>query len=373
MEFTITKKEFLKGLQKSQRIINKKEKIPILSNILIDVVSSGIWIYATDLDISIKGFYTASVKKQGRFTINAKKVFDVVKKLPNADISISQCETKEREASELWINLSCGNYKIRLSGLLVDDFPAFPICNEDYLIKFESPQLKDMIRKTILSTDPDEIRSVFNGILLGAEGNIIKMVSTNGRVLSYIESENLKAVKKMISIIIPQKTAFELLKLTEDGNEPFLFSIYENQVVFRKGNFVLISKVIDDKFPDYEAVMPKDNTKKMIVDKDILVYALKRISSLSNEKLKIVKFDIKKGSVELVLDTEMGEAKEKIDVKYDGEEFTIGLNAKYILDILNAIDSDEIVFNMKGSTDPILLIIPYNENYKCVIMPRRLQ
>ena len=190
MEFTITKGEFFKGLQKSQGVADTKGAIPILSNILIEVVDSGIWIYATDLNIGIKGFYNASVKSKGRFTANARKLFDIVRELPDADINVNQKsgvkrKEHENEFADLWINLSCGNYKTRLSGLPVDEFPAFPSYGEDYLVKFEPSQLKDMVRKTIFSISSDETRYTLNGTLLEAEGNTVKLVSTDGHRLSY--------------------------------------------------------------------------------------------------------------------------------------------------------------------------------------------
>ncbi|OGW03050.1 MAG: DNA polymerase III subunit beta [Nitrospinae bacterium RIFCSPLOWO2_01_FULL_39_10] len=379
MEFSITKGEFFKGLQKSQGVADTKGAIPILSNILIEVVDSGIWIYATDLNIGIKGFYKASVKTKGKFTINARKLFDIVRELPDADINVSQKSGSKRkepepESAELWINLSCGNYKTRLSGLPVDEFPTFPSYGEDYLVKFEPSQLKDMVKKTIFSISSDETRYTLNGTLLEADENTIKMVSTDGHRLSYIKNENPKTVEKKINVIIPQKTTSELLKLVEDGEEAVLFSIYENHVVFKKENFVLVSRVIDGQFPNYDVVLPKNNDKRVILNKDVLIHALKRVSLLSDEKSKMVKFNIEKDNIELISDTAgIGEAKEKIDVKYDGEGLSIGLNARYLLDIMSAVDSDEIFFDIKDPVSPTLFMPMNNENYKCVIMPMRLQ
>lgn len=379
MEFSITKGEFFKGLQKTQGVADTKGAIPILSNILIEVVDSGIWIYATDLNIGIKGFYKASVKNKGKFTVNARKLFDIVRELPDADITVSQKPGSKRkepepESAELWINLSCGNYKTRLSGLPVDEFPAFPSYGEDYLVKFEPSQLKDMVKKTIFSISSDETRYTLNGTLLEADENTIKMVSTDGHRLSYIKNENPKTVEKKINVIIPQKTTSELLKLVEDGEEAVLFSIYENHVVFKKENFVLVSRVIDGQFPNYDVVLPKNNDKRVIVNKDVLIHALKRVSLLSDEKSKMVKFNIEKDNIELISDTAgIGEAKEKIDVKYDGEGLSIGLNARYLLDIMSAVDSDEIFFDIKDPVSPTLFMPMNNENYKCVIMPMRLQ
>src|SRR3989338_6656640 len=380
MEFIITKGEFLKGLQKSQGVADTKGAIPILSNILIEVADSGIWIYATDLSIGIKGFYKASVKSKGKFTVNARKLFDIARELPDEDINISSkkqgAKNKETEAEspELWINLSCGNYKTRLSGLPVDEFPVFPSYGEDYLVKFEPSQLKDMIRKTIFSISSDETRYTLNGTLLEAEGDTVKMVSTDGHRLSYIKKENPKTIEKKINVIIPQKTTSELLKLVEDDNEDVLFSIYENHAVFKKKNFVLVSRVIDGQFPNYEVVLPKNNDKRVILNKDVLIHALKRVSLLSDEKSKMVKFNIEKDNIELLSDTAgIGEAKEKVDVKYKGEGLSIGLNARYILDIMSAVDSNEIILDIKDSVSPTLFMQMNDENYKCVIMPMRLQ
>lgn len=381
MEFTIEKSEFHKGLQRVQGVADTKGAIPILSNILIEVLKkpSGIWIYATDLNIGIKGFCKAEVKREGKFTVNARKLFDIVRELSEGNIQISEesDKRKNQETDEhrgLWINLSCGNYKTRLSGLPVDEFPAFPSYGDDYLVKFEPLQLKDMIKKTIFSISMDETRYTLNGTLLEVGDDTIKMVSTDGHRLSFIERKNPKEIKKKISVIIPQKTMAELLKTVEDEDEASLFSIYENHVIFRRGNFVLVSRVIDGQFPNYEAVIPANNDKRVIINKEAFIHALKRVSLLSDEKSKMVKFKIVKGCVELVSDTAgIGEANEKVDAKYDGEELMIGYNAKYMIDFMNAVDSEDIYFDIKDAGSPALFIPANDKDYKCVIMPMRLQ
>ncbi|MBI3599173.1 MAG: DNA polymerase III subunit beta [Nitrospinae bacterium] len=405
MEFTITRDEFFKGLQRAQGVADTKGAIPILSNILIEVEKSGIWIYATDLKIGIKGFYAAEVKNKGKFTINARKIFDIVRELPEKDIHIRQ-ESKvvsqqsavegeelssegqgpalsEVEGAEesigLWINLSCGNYKTRLPGLPVDEFPAFPSYGEDYLVKFKPDRLREMVKKTIFSISADETRYTLNGTLLEVDSEVVKMVSTDGHRLSYIRSldsevKKQKAAEKKISVIMPQKTTAELLKLVEDGDEAVLFSMYENHVVFKKGDFILVSRVIDGQFPNYDAVIPQNNDKRIIINKELFIHALKRVSLLSDERSKMVKFKIEKNSMELISDTAgIGEAKETIDVKYDKEGLSVGLNAKYLIDVANAADSEEIFLDMKDSASPTLFMPSNDENYKCVVMPMRLQ
>ncbi len=388
MEFTITKNEFFKGLQRAQGVADTKGAIPILSNILIEAEKSGIWIYATDLKVGIKGFYSAEVKSKGKFTINAKKLFDIVRELPEKDIHIIQsmagsqqppAEGQEPPVQELWINLSCGNYKTRLSGLPVDEFPAFPSYGEDYLVKFKPAKLREMIKKTIFSISADETRYTLNGTLLEVEGEVVKMVSTDGHRLSYIKSpdsevKKQKAAEKKISVIMPQKTTAELLKLVEEGDDAVLFSMYENHVVFKKGDFILVSRVIDGQFPNYEAVIPQNNDKRIIINKELFIHALRRVSLLSDEKSKMVKFKIEKNGMELISDTVgIGEAKESIDVKYDNEGLSVGLNAKYLIEVANAVDSEDIFLDIKDSTSPTLFMPSNDENYKCVVMPMRLQ
>lgn len=382
MEFSIAKGDFLRGLQKTQGVADTRGAIPILSNILIEADTSkkGIWIYATDLKIGIKGFYKAEVKGEGKFTINARKVFDIAKELPEEDILI---KIEDRvggggeegvQLPEMWVTLSCGNYKTRLSGLPVDEFPAFPSYGKSYLVKFEPLQLKEMIKKTLFSISSDETRYALNGTLLEAEGNIVKMVSTDGHRLSYIRRENPKKVEKNLNVIIPQKTTVELLKLIEDGEGDVLFSIYENHVVFKKDDFILVSRVIDGQFPNYEAVIPKNNDRRVVIDKETFNHALKRVSLLSDEKSRMVKLKIEKNHMELISDTVgIGEAREGIDVNYKGDELNIGLNARYMLDVIATVDSDKVFLDLKDSISPSLLMPSNDENYKCVIMPMRLQ
>jgi DNA polymerase-3 subunit beta len=396
MEFTIKRSEFFKGLQSAQGVADTKGAIPILSHILIEAISkdpSGIWIYATDLNVGIKGFYKASVKSGGRFTVNARKLFDIVRELSEEDVHISEVQGlqyqdageqpglhREAQAEGLWLNLVCGNYNTRLSGLPFDEFPPFPSYGDDYLIKFDPLQLSDMVKKTIFSVSADETRYTLNGTLLEAEDDTIKMVSTDGHRLSYIKRKNQRKVDKKLSVIIPRKTTAELLKLAETwseqgkpDDEAVFFSMYENHMVFRKGNFVLVSRVIDGQFPGYDTVIPSNNDKRIIVNRELFIRALKRVSLLSDEKSKMVKCKIGK-DMELISDTAgIGEAKERIDIKYDGEEVIIGLNAKYLIDVLTAADSDEIFFDIKDPSSPTLFKPSNDDDYKCVIMPMRLQ
>ena len=171
-----------------------------------------------------------------------------------------------------------------------------------------------------------------------------------------------------------EKQLPNLLKLIEDGEEDVLYSIYENHVVFKKDDFILVSRVIDGQFPNYEAVIPKNNDRRVVIDKETFNHALKRVSLLSDEKSRMVKLKIEKNHMELISDTVgIGEAREGIDVNYKGDELNIGLNARYMLDVIATVDSDKVFLDLKDSISPSILMPSNDENYKCVIMPMRLQ
>lgn len=369
MEFRISRQHFLSGVQKVQGIVETKGAMPILSNLLISTDNEGIYIQATDLEIGIRGFYPASVASEGQVSLNARKLFDILRELPDEEIHLV------KEGND-WVNLKCGKSKFRLPGLPSGEFPAFPEFSEKSIMEFNSSLLKEMIRKTFFAVSPDETRQALNGLLLEKENGRASMVGTDGHRLAMINrplagSKSKKDEK--ISFLLPKKALSELLKFMEDEESSFSFSVKDNHLAFIQGKQVIVSRKVDGKFPNYKQVVPKDNDLKAVVDKDALLHALKRVALLADEKSKMVRFEVREGNMTLISDSsDFGTAQEELPVVFKGKEVSIGLNAKYVLDILNAIEEDKVTLNLKDENHSCLITVESDKDYLSIVMPMRL-
>ena len=374
MEFKISREEFLKGLQKVQGIVDTKGAMPILSNILIKTQLEGVDIFATDLDIGIKGSYEATIITEGSATINGRKLHEIVKELPDEEIHLkSDSETN-------WINITCKKSTFKVACLPPDEYPAFPAYKEEQDLVIQIDLLKEMLRKTNFAISTDETRYTLSGVLFESEGKNISMVGTDGHRLAFIKKENGFDKKEKVEIIIPKKAQAELLKILETGDsgqnnekKTISISIEKNHAAFKVDKMILVTRLIDGRFPNYCQVIPEDNNNNVVINCELFLHALRRVAILADEKSKMVKFGVQKNLMTLVSDnSELGEAREEIDVEYKGKAITIGLNAKYVMDILNVINTKKINFKLKDAESSCLITPADNENYRCIVMPMRI-
>lgn len=369
MEIKIGRDDFLNGIQKVQGIVESKGAMPILAHVLIHTEKDGVVIQATDLEIGIKGFLPAKVVAEGSITVNARKLFDILRALPDLEVHVTRDDND-------WVSLKCGKSNFRLPGLPSADFPKLPEYSETALMEFSGPRLKEMIRKTYFAISPDESRQALNGLLLEQDGDHVNLVGTDGHRLSFIRrpllKSNVQGDEK--SFLLPKKVLTELLKLMEtDEGATYAFSVKDNQLAFIHGREVIVSRKIDGKFPNYQQVIPSDNNLKIAINTQALTQALTRVALLADEKSKMVRFEIKKGSLSLVSDhTELGGAQEEVEIDYEGEEVRVGLNAKYILDVLSVIEADEVTLNLKDQNHSCLLTTSEDKDYRSIVMPMRL-
>jgi DNA polymerase III subunit beta len=367
MEVRIDRDTFLDGVQNVQGIAETKGAMPILSHLLLTTEQDRISIQATDLEIGAKGYYSANVITAGEMTLNAKKLFDILRELPRQEVHLVKEDNH-------WVRVRCGKSKFRLPGMPPEDFPPFPEFSQDSLMEFSSKLLKEMIRKTFFAQSPDETRQVLNGLLLERENGKLKMVGTDGHRLAVVRRD-LGDVSKgeKLSYLIPKKALAELMKLIEDEEATFSFSAKNNHMAFMQGDQVIVSRKIDGKFPNYQQVIPSDNKLQVKINRDIFQQALKRVALLADEKSKMVRFDIQSGSITLTTDTtELGEAREEIAISYSGEGVSVGLNAKYVLDVLNVMDDEEVVLNLKDEKSSCLITSNADKDYQSIVMPMRL-
>ncbi len=371
MQFHINKETFLKALTKVQGIIEKRHTIPILANVLIEAAQGEIIITATDLEVGIKSRYPSDVVSEGKVTVSAKKLFEIIKELPDKNIQFSS-------KNNFWVEITCGKSIFNLVGLSPEEFPKFPSIGSN---SNEIPCriVGEMIDKTIFSVSNDETKFNLTGIFIKANiadgKNNLVFVSTDGHRLSLIErglEKNLNE-KFTTGFILPKKGIMEIRKLIETAAEQINIGISDNNFAVSTDATTLIMRMVDGDFPDYQRVIPELTSNSAMINRDLFLHALRRISVLSSEKSKGIKFNLTQNSLVLSSSNpDLGDAKEEIEVDYAGTEISIGFNAKYIIDILQAIDKENILLFMKDNISPGLIRPEGDEDYLAVIMPMRL-
>ncbi len=371
MKLRIKKEEILKGLQRIQGVVDKKNTMPILSNMLLTADSKGIEIVATDLEIGLRGRYAAEVEKSGSVAVSAKKMYEIVRELPEEDV---QVRLEENNA----VRIISGHSQFKLVGLPKEEYPSLPDIVEEGMITIAGDTLRDMIKKTLYAAGENDARYVLNGLYVhlapGKAGLNIRMVGTDGHRLSLID-RTVEAKHKEESVIVPKKAMMELRRLLEEdaSQEGFQVGFSKNHALFKRDGLVMVSKLIDGNYPNYQQVIPAKNTKKISVPRDLFTHAVKRVSILAKDKTNAVKLQLEKKS--LILSTnnpEVGEANEELSIEYAGEGLTIGFNSRYLLDALSAMDRPTISLELNDSLSPCLITEEGNETYRCVVMPMRV-
>jgi DNA polymerase-3 subunit beta len=366
MEFTIAKEELYKGLQRAQGVVSTKGALPILANVLIEATNEGVNIFATNLDIGVRGSYAAAVTKSGRITSQAKKLHDIVKELPDGDIVIKLDDDNR-------LRVACGKSKFNLATIAADEFPDFPDFNEAEEITIDAELMVEMIRKTSYAISQDETRMTLNGAFLEIGQSKVTMVATDGHRLAFVQREGAFGVDKTKKAIIARKAITELLKLVSDAEDGLRFALRENHIMFRKGGVTMVIRLIEGVFPNYEQVIPKTNSIEATIGVGEFTHALRRVATLSDEKSHMVRISFSDGSVELSSEGgEFGEAKDELEITYTGEPVEVGLNAFYLLDALATISSEQVKLKMNDALSPVLVASPDDPGHISIVMPMRL-
>ncbi len=371
MKFKVKKSTFSEALQYTQSIVEKRNTMPILANVLLEVKKNVLHLSATDLEIGIQIKCNVETLEEGSITLGAKYLYDVVRELSEEEILISKNENN-------WVSLQCGKAFFNIVGLSSDDFPVLPSKKGKTLQVVASEKVKDMIEKTIFSVSTDETRYQLNGVCFEKVDDLhVRMIATDGHRLSMVDKD-LKLEEKQLekNIIIPKKGLVELKKILEnnsDSNDTFELGFDGNNVIVHKGDITLYVRLIEGEYPDYEQVIPKKSKKKIEVDRIQLTQALKRISLLSEERAKGVKFSFTpKHLVISSNNPRLGEAGEELDISYDGESFDIGFNARYFLDVLNVMNQDKVLLELSDDASPGILQPLDDKSYKCIVMPMKI-
>ena len=372
MELVVRKTDLLRELQLFQGIVERKNTIPILANVLIEAEGDQVRMLATDLEVGLRSRCTASVTKSGSLTLPAKKLYEIVKALPETDVRI--------EENKNGVKVAADRFDSRMQTLPREDFPSLPDATGSFTATLPRDVLKQMVAKTQFAITGEDTRYFLNGALFIQRPDSMSLVSTDGHRLALISVPREKAKGKGKGeeeerVILPRKTLLELGRLLAEGEGDIQYERGENHLFFDIGGRLLISRMIDGQFPAFERVIPKNNDKKVEFDRDRLTSAVKRVALLSNERSRAVKFQMDKGKVEIASSSpEFGEAKEVIVVDYSAAPVTICFNAQYVLDFLAVVETDSVSLEFKDEMSQAVMkpVAAEGYDYTYVIMPMRV-
>ena len=370
MRVTIERTAFLKALNHVQSVVERRNTIPILSNVLVQAGKDVVRLIATDLDIEIVETVTAEVAREGAATVPAHMLYDIVRKLPEgAQLELDQGPDGTR------VNIFAGKSRFALQALPPEDFPD--LASGDMANSFALPvaDLKALIEKTRFAISTEETRYYLNGIYLHEveKGSFLRAVATDGHRLAQAQVSRPDGAKGMPGVIVPRKTVLEIVKLMEGEDGEVEISLSASKIRFAVGRLVLTSKLIDGTFPDYERVIPRNNDKVMTVDARLFANAVDRVSTISLEKSRAVKMNLAQGRVTLTVNNpDSGSAEEEIMADYDRDSLDIGFNSRYLMDVASQITSGEMTFRLADAGSPTIVSDPADETALYVLMPMRV-
>jgi len=372
MEISVSKFELLKELTATQGVVERKTTIPILSNFLFEAADDRLTITATDLDLSLRTSCAAKVKKEGACTIPARKLYDYVKLLPDGDISIKLLENH-------WVNIRSGRSNTKMVGMARANFPGLPVFPSAGSVKIPAQTLRSMIGRTIFAISNEESRYTLNGGLMVLKPESITMVATDGHRLAHIEKTGETFdVQGEQKTLIPKKAMSELFSLLQNSDvEQIEFAKDDSTLFFRIGERLLTSRQLTGQFPNFEAVLPRETPKSVVVHGADLSTAIQRVAQFADERSRAIRMKLDKNELKISSSsTEAGESEDSIEIVYAADAMTIGFNSEYLIDFLKASSGGEVRLEFKdaqsagqmrpddGSDDGF--------KYRYVVMPMRI-
>ena len=366
MKFITNKEDILNELQLLQGIVEKRNTMPILANILVNAREAQVELNGTDLEVGLKTHFPAQVEEPGAITISGKKIFEIIRSLASGNNIIFE------QKDEHMMEISSGASQFKVLCLPQEDYPQIPEPQFSKNIILPLDKMKEMIDRVYFAITQEQ-RYYLNGALMILKENSLELVSTDGHRLAYTRLPlEIKSLESEIRGIISKKTLNELRKFED---EDIRFDLDESNLFFNINNRTLISRIIEGKFPNYEAVIPMDNTNILVFPREEIANSIRRVSLLSSERSKGIKVNIEKNKIRLFSSNpEMGEARDEVELEYDGEEFEIGFNSQYLLEFLATVKSENIRVEMKDENSAILMKADEGDeiDYKYVLMPMKI-
>lgn len=368
MKLEIDKRDLLSLIGKTQNIVEKRNTMPILINVLLEADQNTLKVFATDLEVSLTDQIKVQVHQSGKVAVSAKSLFDIAKELSEGPITLIKKDNN-------WLEIKQGKYTSKIVGISAEEYPIFPTYNSQAFIKIDAQVLKEMIDKTIYSVSTDETRYHLNGVFFELNPQSgFKMVATDGHRMSLVNkpSSDIK-VSATQGVIIPRKGLHEIKKILESIEGTVEIAVEGSQFVLKHSSTILMIRLIEGKYPNYQQFIPQKLPQKVMISRDAFLTSLKRVSLLANQKSKAVLLNLSNGRMEISSNNpELGDAKEEIEVDYTGNEIKIGFNAKYITDILTSMNHDKIDFELNDHLSPGLMRPHNDQTYTCVVMPMRI-
>lgn len=362
MKFKIMRSPFLEGLKSVQNIVVNKGALAILQNVLVEARGRELVMTTTDLDISIKARCECEVEMAGSTTIPVKLLFNAISKVADGEIEVDT-DAKDRTT------IHAGNAKFTFAGVPVSDFPKLPKEEESFAYTLPQAVFKDMLRKVSYAVTQDDTRRALKGVLLSFKDQKLKMVATDGRRLALVEQEVEFPCDEENDIIIPSKAVTELQRSLV-GDSDISIKKQNSQICFKVDDLMIYSKLIDEKYPNYEQVIPKDTKEHIAVDREMLLNALDRASVLT-QSVNSTKLIFSEGKLTVSSTaSDIGEAKDEVPIKYAGEKIEILFNPVYMMECLKAIDDDEVIVNITDGHLPA--VIKCSIPFIYVLMPLRV-
>ncbi len=366
MKFTITRDNLQQGLAAVGASIPTRTTLPVLSNILIEAGEGGVQMSGTDLDIAVALRVPAEVEEPGAITVPAKKLQELARELPEAPAKVTT--TGER------FELVCGKATFRLNGMPRDEFPAFPQVDFSTSWTIQGALISEMIARTSFAVSTEESRPILNGVLWQLADGQMRMVATNGHRLAKLAVPAQTSDTPHADLIVPPKALAQVQRLFEEGDE-IEVARSENHLGFRKDGTRVFTRLIEGPYPNYEQVIPKDNDRIAIADKETLTRSLRRMAVVASEQTHRVRLSFVGTALRLSVETpDLGDAHEEMEVSYDGEPLDIGFNANYLLEVLRFMPTDEVKLSFKAPERAATIEPTDTEGgeYLCLIMPLRL-
>ncbi|WP_084861616.1 DNA polymerase III subunit beta [Salibaculum halophilum] len=372
MKFSIERGVLLKAVAQAQSVVERRNTIPILANVLIEAEDSDVQFRATDLDVEVVDKAPAQVERAGATTVSAVTLNEIVRKLPDGALV-----TLAEDSAAGRLSIQAGRSNFSLATLPKEDFPV--MASSDYTTNFAAPApvLRRLFDKSKFAISTEETRYYLNGVYMhvsqGEDGQVLRCVATDGHRLARIDADLPQGAEGMPGVIVPRKTVGELRKLLDDDDMQIAVSVSETKVRFATPDITLTSKVIDGTFPDYTRVIPQGNTRKMEVDAGDFAKAVDRVATVSSERSRAVKLALDADRLVLSVNApDSGAAEEELAVAYDDERLEIGFNAKYLLEIASQVDRENAVFLFNSSGDPTLMREGSDTTAVYVVMPMRV-
>lgn len=366
MKFSINREQLLPALQKIVSVIEKRQTMPILSNVLLSVSENELVITGTDLEIQLIAIINLSSTEIGEITIPARKFLDIVRLLPlDAEIKIELVDEK--------IKLSSGRSRFSLTTLPAENYPDFPESQLDQQFSINAGKLKKALDKTVFCMANQDIRFYLNGLLFNVSNSQLKLVASDGHRLSLYEDQIGMATGYEARIILPRKGVLELARLIDDEDEELTIRFSNSNIQIQFNEFVFSAKLVDSKYPDFSKVFDQPFFNHIHIQKQLLKDALTRVAILSNEKFKGVTFEISEDLLRLSShNPEHDEAEEELVMQYKGEAISIAFNAQYLLDAISNLDSELAILTIAGNSSSCFVEEPEKQLYRFIVMPMRL-